>query len=173
MERLKQKLTRHRCHIHRPSRSCGSRDYGEFSAKIFAIKAKWIQLMYLHNTERRPSFGLHSRGFLTVLIMMLRVFELTPRMLLFYVIIKEATASGRQVDYSFIFFELDSERPSTRTFSLNTFILSPKNSMLGLISLLFLAWPILLVCNLLLWALKKFKVRFTSILPTRYPVQDY
>ena len=34
---LKQKLTRPRCHIHRANRSCGSR---EFSAKIFAIKAK-------------------------------------------------------------------------------------------------------------------------------------
>ena len=60
--------------------------------------------MFLHNAERRPSFGLHHRGFLTALIMMFRVIELSPRMLLFYVIIKEAAATGRQVDYSFIFF---------------------------------------------------------------------
>ena len=133
-------------HIHRPNRSCGSHDYGEISAKIFAIKAKWIQLIFLHNTERRPSFGLHSRGFLTVLIMMLRVFELSPRMLLFYVIVKEAAASGRWITHSFslqtwLGTTLDSD------VSLNTFIFSSKNSMLGLVSLLFLAWPILLVCK--------------------------
>ena len=57
--------------------------------------------MLLHNTERRPSFGLHPRGFLTVLIMMFRVFELTPRMLLFYVIIKEATTTGSWITHSF------------------------------------------------------------------------
>ena len=102
--------------------------------------------MYLHNTERRPSFGLHHRGFLTVLIMMFRVFELTPRMFLFYVIIKEATATGRWITHSFS-LNLTSKRTLVSDVSLITFIFSPKNSMLGLISLLFLAWPILLVCN--------------------------
>ena len=51
------------------------------------------------------------------------------------------------MDYSFILFELDLETTLDSDVSLNTFIFSSKNSMLGLISFLFLAWSISLVCN--------------------------